>query len=461
MALSPAEIASRAAAVSGNAALVYVTEREDLVVLCGPDGALRPPRRRTTTRVQILVQDGAGRRGIAEGSTDGSIADLTALAERARAVAAGSPVDLRPLPIPAPGGTHEGYDEQTASLEVGRSVAAARAAASASEFALGRGRAATARCEVVRQAVASSDGDLTEDQRTAAIVEARCSDDDGRLIGHGLHASPTTALLDPVGAGLAATPPQWATRSSNRPHTFAPAEARVILRPAALAPLLCAFADTACTGNAHATGTSPFTGRLGDEVVSPLLTLLDSPRYLHTLARSLDPEGTPAQPVTLLDAGVAAAVLHDAATALEWGAVSTGHAAQLGGGPSGPVARNLLLLPQPGGGSAEDLAARAHGQAIVVPLITAVHRESPVATRVRAIGRAAYLVQDGAPVCALGDVILTTDLAAAFLACTAVGGEGALVPALSDRAEQVRATYCPAAEIGAVTVAAGGRDERG
>ncbi len=256
-------------------------------------------------------------------------------------------MDLRPFPVPSAGGSHEGYDPETAGLEIGRAVAAGRAAAAATEFALGRGRSAIARAEIVRTAVASSDGAVVTDARTAAGVEARCTDDDGRLVGHGLHLSPSTGLLDPVGAGLAATPPQCADHP-DAPRLLSPEEHEVILRPAALAPLLCALADAACTGQAHATGMSPYTGRLGEEVAAPLLTLLDSPRYLHTLARSLDAEGIPAQPVTLLDAGIATAVLHDTASGLEWGAPSTGHAAYLGGSPAGPVARNLLLMPQPG-----------------------------------------------------------------------------------------------------------------
>ncbi len=278
MPVTPAEIAERGAALGGSTAVVRVIAHEEIAVHCGPDGALRPPRRRSSLRVQMLVRDGAGRRGLAEMQLGDDLGALAELAERARAIAAGSPVDLRPFPVPAPGGSHEGYDADTATLEIGRAVAAARAAASATEFALGRGREAIARAEVLRTAVASSEGVVTDDQRTATSVEARCTDDDGRLVGHGQHVSPSTALLDPVGAGLAATPPQcdWEPAPS---ALLRGDEYPVILRPAAAAPLLCALADAACTGPAHATGTSPYTGRLGTEVASPLLTLLDSPRY--------------------------------------------------------------------------------------------------------------------------------------------------------------------------------------
>ncbi len=295
--------------------------------------------------------------------------------------------------------------------------------------------------------MARSGGGLAVDRRTAAQLVARATDDDGLLTGYAEGAAPQAALLDAVGLGTSAAPPLAPLGRQRTPMVLRADDHAVVLEPAALAPLLEAFARAACTGMSHATGTSPYTGRLGTRVAPNSVTIADSPRYLHTLGRAIDVEGTPAQVVPLIEDGVAAHLLHDAASAALIGMPPTGHAAELGGAPRGPLARNLVLLEGEGPRTALELAAEVGGPVVVVGVVDAVETAGPVATSFRALARAALLVDGGAVVALLGDVVLSGDLTEAIGGIEALGSRGELVARLRRLPEHTTATWCPAARI--------------
>ncbi|MEH3052802.1 MAG: metallopeptidase TldD-related protein [Patulibacter minatonensis] len=443
MAVDLESVARRAAEFGGEEAVASVSLRRALVVECGPDGALRPPRRTDELLVRVLVRDGGGRLGVAVG---GGVDDasLALLAERARAQAVGGHLDLRALPDPESGVEHEGFDEATAALDPAQASATARAAAASIQFALGRGRSATWRGEHVELAVARSGGGLVRDRRTAAQLCARATDDDGLLTGYAESAASAGGFLDAVALGASASPALAPIERHRRPLVLRGDDHAVVVEPAALAPLLEAFARTTCTGRAHATGTSPYTGRLGSYVAPPWITLLDSPRYLHTLGRAIDVEGAPAQMVPLIEGGVAAGVLHDVASAAEAGVGSTGHATDLSGAPLGPIARNLVLRESAEPVTALELAGRSEVPVVVVAVLDEVVTAGPVSTRFRALGRGARLVDGGAVVALLGDVVVTGDLAGLFEDVEELGGRPQLVARLRRLPEHTTATWCPA-----------------
>lgn len=447
MPLDLADVARRAAEFGGEEAVASVSLRRELVVECGPDGALRPPRRTFDLLVRLLVRDGGGRLGIARCSTSVDDRQLALLAEQARAQAAGGHLDLRALPDPEPGEPHDGWDEATARLDPQQAAAAARAAAASIEFALGRGRSATWQGETVELAVARSGGGLTTDRRTGAQLVVRATDDDGLLTGYAESAATDATLLDARELGAAATPPLAPLGRARTPTVLGAQDHAVVLEPAALAPLLEAFARAACTGVSHATGTSPYTGRLGTPVAPAAVTIADSPRYLHTLARSVDVEGTPARVVPLIEDGIAAHLLHDAASAALIGMPATGHAAELGGAPRGPLARNLVLLEGEDPPSGLELAAELGGRVVIVGVVDAVETAGPVATSFRALARAALLVDGGAVVALLGDVVLSGDLTEAVGGVDGLGRRGQLVARLRRLPEHTTATWCPAARV--------------
>lgn len=112
-----------------------------------------------------------------------------------------------------------------------------------------------------------------------------------------------------------------------------------------LAELLMLFSPM-FSGRMVEEGKSPLSGRLGESVASPLVTLVDDatlPRGLSS--RAFDAEGCPSAPLTLIDAGRLSAFMHNQDTAARAGTVSTGHASRHGyQGTVGVSPSNLLLL---------------------------------------------------------------------------------------------------------------------
>lgn len=114
----------------------------------------------------------------------------------------------------------------------------------------------------------------------------------------------------------------------------------------ALAELLVLFSGM-FSGKMVEEGKSPLAGRLGEQIGSDLVTLVDDATLLRGLnSRVFDAEGCPSAPLTLLDGGQLAHFMHNAQTASRAGTQSTGHARRYGGyqGTVGVGPSNLLLL---------------------------------------------------------------------------------------------------------------------
>ncbi len=71
---------------------------------------------------------------------------------------------------------------------------------------------------------------------------------------------------------------------------------------------------------------SPFTGRMGQPVAAPSVTIYDDAFDPEGLPRPFDYEGAPTQRVTLVDGGVASTVVYDSFSAQKAGKPNTGHA---------------------------------------------------------------------------------------------------------------------------------------
>ncbi len=246
-------------------------------------------------------------------------AGLAAAAAAAREATAGAPgAEPHPgLPAPLPGRPHDGWDPAVAALAPGAEG----------------GVEAWAE----RTAIASAAGVRASERRTWARRGDRLA---VRLAD--LDRPPALDPL-PAPAGEAMVPVEG--------------EWPAVLGPVAVAALLETLGRTAFNGLRVARGDSPLGGRLGTRVAASAINLSESPRYTGTLPRSYDAEGTPVQPVPLIQDGVAHRVVHDSrsAAAAGGGAASTGHALRAGGDPDGPAPRNLVLV----GGGAETLAELA------------------------------------------------------------------------------------------------------
>jgi PmbA protein len=97
---------------------------------------------------------------------------------------------------------------------------------------------------------------------------------------------------------------------------------------------------------------SPFTGRMGQQVAAPSITIYDDAFTPEGLPRAFDYEGAPKRRVVLVDRGVAEAVVYDSFSAQKEGKHNTGHALPA---PNtfGAFPENLMMAP--GDASREEL----------------------------------------------------------------------------------------------------------
>ncbi len=109
-------------------------------------------------------------------------------------------------------------------------------------------------------------------------------------------------------------------------------------------------------GETVAKGRSPFANRVGEQIGSPLLTIVDDPTNPASLgAESHDDEGLATRRVPLLRAGVLEGFLHNTYSARRAGTVSTASAAR--GFSSRPGISARALTVDPGSGDLESLLA--------------------------------------------------------------------------------------------------------
>lgn len=104
-------------------------------------------------------------------------------------------------------------------------------------------------------------------------------------------------------------------------------------------------------------GRSLFADRVGEQVASPLLTVVEDPTDARSWgATPVDAEGLATRRVPLVDAGVLQGFVHSTWTARRMGTASTGSAVR-GGFKSTPGAGCRAVAPTPGTATAADLIA--------------------------------------------------------------------------------------------------------
>jgi PmbA protein len=138
-------------------------------------------------------------------------------------------------------------------------------------------------------------------------------------------------------------------------------EMTVIFRPTALAELLDHTLVPSVIGDAAQRGESAFTGREGQQVAAPDVTVLDDPTIPGGLSSGRsDDEGVSSRPNILIDGGVLEGFLYDSFTANQYGLQSTGNAVRGGGSgwktqPEAGVSNIVVQVPSRG--NLDDLIA--------------------------------------------------------------------------------------------------------
>ena len=169
---------------------------------------------------------------------------------------------------------------------------------------------------------------------------------------------------------------------------------RVLLKPQAANALIATYGYAVLGANAYATGRSAVAGRLGEQVASELITLVDDGCDADGLPSGFDAEGNVRRRTTLIDHGVLTGVVSDQRRAGVTGGVPTGHAVPDGWRFGGdPVPSHLLLEA---GESTEDELLAECGSGLVVNRLDYLRVLHPKETLVTGTTRdATYWAEDG------------------------------------------------------------------
>jgi len=313
--------------------------------------------RLATRRAHLRLEDG-GRRGVAC-RDDGDVGALVATAlESARF----GPLGVLPLPLPASSSAVATSEPGAAGLDVaglGTLAAGLRARIERGD----REVRTWAERSLGRVDVANSRGVLAGYNSTVVglglVVTSRSGPGAPALR---LHWSGAGVPSDQDLADLAAevedtlVPPLLDS-------ALPPANGPVWLAPRALARLLIPLRQ-ALLAHGVWSAHGPFSGRVGDQVVSEDITLSDDPLAAgRPGSRPVDDDGVVCSRRTLVARGVLMGALVDLEAAARFGVPSTGHGRRSGGARSWIGWSNVVL--EPGQATASDLALAAKGGVLV------------------------------------------------------------------------------------------------
>ena len=201
----------------------------------------------------------------------------------------------------------------------------------------GDGLNAAGYCETehLRLAFANSAGQRATAQSTRATIDGihRTS----TSAGQGHQTSRSLADLDGGAAGAQAAD---LARRGQDPIDPDPDRYEVVLGPEAVATIFQFLSFYGFNAKAMAEGRS-FV-HLGEQQFDEAISVTDDVNDPRSVGLTIDVEGTPTQPLRLIEKGVSTALAYDRRTARTEGRDSTGHAIP-GSDQFGPVAANLLV----------------------------------------------------------------------------------------------------------------------
>ena len=271
----------------------------------------------------------------------------------------------------------------------------------------------------VSVAVASSTGVLATDADVEAYlsVTALASDATGTTAAGAVAASRNPLDLD-VGR-VADDAVLRATRLLGA-RPIPSTRLAVVFEPRLAATLLGLVAGT-LNGESLVKGRSLFAGREGEQIASPLLSLVDDPTDVRSLGASgYDGEGLATRRTPLVVDGVLQGFLHNTWTARRRGTVSTASAVR--GYRSTPGVGASALAMAPGDRPAADLIAGIdHG--IVVQSLTGLHSGVNAVSGDVSVGAEGMVIRNGVLAEPVREVTLASTLQRMLLGIEAVGDD--------------------------------------
>lgn len=244
---------------------------------------------------------------------------------------------------------------------------------------------------------------------------ARDGDETQTGFGHDAGRDPAALDLDRVAD-------EAAERATRLLGATKPASGRmaIVLEPRLALTLLGIVSGMVCA-DVTQRGRSPFADRIGEQVASPLLSLVDDPTRAESLgSEEFDGEGLACRPNELIVDGVLSGFLYDSYTARRGGVVSTGSAVR--GTRSLPGVGAQLLVMSPGTRTFDELIASVD-RGLYVNSFSGMHSGVNPVSGDFSVGADGLEIRDGAIAGPVRELTLASTLQRLLLDTREVGGD--------------------------------------
>ena len=166
---------------------------------------------------------------------------------------------------------------------------------------------------------------------------------------------------------------------------------RIILKNTAACDFFEAFSGI-FSAEAAQKGLSPLTGREGEQIAAPCVSICDDPLDARA-PRAFDDEGTPSVATTLVEKGVFTGFLHNLKTARKAGVASTSNADRpSAASPVGIAPSNFILAP---GQESYDALLAKLGKGLVITNVQGLHAGLNPISGDFSLLSSGFLVEDG------------------------------------------------------------------
>ena len=377
----------------------------------------------TETNATVTIKAVVGQATGSASTNDLSDEGLARAAERALNHARHRPddPDFPGLPEPQPVHPVGAFDEATAGFSpADRAKAVGGICRQTAGKALNAfGAFSTTSAEV---AIANSLGLMTYHPGTAVDLLVTVSGDGGTHAGGSGRAEAAASKVANLDAGKIGEEAIDKALRAQEPQPLEPGAYTVVLEPYAAQDIVMMLNYVGMSAQAVQEGRSWMNDRLGEQAMSPLISIWDDGRDLSNIPLPFDFEGSPRQRVQIIDKGIVAGPVYDRYTAAKDGKETTGHASP----PdmsyySGPLAFHLIMAP---GESAVDemIASTRRGLYINRFWYTrTVHPRDCIITGMTRDG--VWLIEDGEVMAPVKDLRFTQSYVEALANVQAVGRE--------------------------------------
>lgn len=266
----------------------------------------------------------------------------------------------------------------------------------------------------VERVIADHNGLFRAERLTKAAIHAVAAKDGRSVSVRRMHRDPTQVDVDGI-------PDELLTELAPLP-VCEPIHGpfRAVLRPQAAGALVATFGYAAFGAAGYARGTTAVAGRMGEDLVSELLTLTDDGHDPAGLPSAFDAEGVVRGRTPLIERGRVAGVVSNREFAHVTGGRSTGHGVPFGWRFGALPSPSHLLLA--GGAATDDELLSACGDGLVVSRLDYLRVLHPKDTLVTGTTRdGTYLVRDGKIVAVHPPIRLTFRMDEVLRAVCAVG----------------------------------------